>query len=63
MTLEQFRKYFIAMFQGNDVYPDRLVDLIECCEKERDRWDAPQWSEFINHRVNVYAAQIDHRES
>ncbi|MBC3537660.1 AlwI family type II restriction endonuclease [Megasphaera hominis] len=63
LTLEQFRKYFIAMFQGNDVYPDRLVDLIECCEKERDRWDAPQWSEFINHRVNVYAAQIDHRES
>ena len=36
LTLEQFQKYFVAMFEGKQAKPEHLRDLILECETKRD---------------------------
>lgn len=48
VTLEQFRNYFVALFENEQVNPENLRDLILDCEAKRDIFDAPNWKEHIN---------------
>lgn len=58
LTLEQFQKYFIAMFEGNQAKPEHLRDLILECETKRDILDAPNWKQYINVVVTEKAQEI-----
>lgn len=65
-TLEQFQKYFVAMFEGNQAKPEHLRDLIIECEIKRDILNAPEWKRCINTIVSERAylvrngMQVDH---
>lgn len=52
LTLEQFRKYFVAMFEAKKAEPERLQSLILKCEKNRDLVDAPMWKYHIEVAVS-----------
>ncbi|WP_075876649.1 AlwI family type II restriction endonuclease [Merdibacter massiliensis] len=54
-TLEQFQKYFVAMFEGNRAKPEHLRDLIMECEIKRDQLNAPEWKQHINTIVSERA--------
>lgn len=58
LTLEQFRKYFIAMFEGKQAKPEHLRDLILECETKRDIMDAPDWKQHINTVVAKRAHEV-----
>ena len=47
LTLEQFRRHFVSMFEGNQANPEHLRDLILQCETERDNLEAPAWMRYI----------------
>lgn len=47
LTLAQFRRYFVAMFESKKVAPERLQSLILKCESNRDMLDAPRWKHYI----------------
>lgn len=47
LTLEQFKNYFVSMFQKDQVKPEKLRDLIIECESRRDLLEAPAWKEYI----------------
>lgn len=66
LTLEQFQKYFVAMFEGKQAKPEHLRDLILECETKRDILDAPDWKQYINtvvaekaHEVRTGTKRID----
>lgn len=48
LTLEQFQKYFVAMFEGEQAKPEQLRDLILDCEIKRDILNAPAWKQHID---------------
>ena len=48
LSLEQFRKHFVSMFEGNQAKPEHLRDLILECETERDNLEAPAWMRHID---------------
>jgi hypothetical protein len=58
LTLEQFRKYFVAMFKAKKATPERLRALIWKCESKRDFLDAPTWKEHIDLVVKEISDQI-----
>lgn len=58
LTLEQFQKYFVAMFEGKQAKPEHLRDLILECETKRDILDAPDWKQHINTVVTERAHEI-----
>ena len=47
-TLEQFRRYFVAMFEAKKAIPENLQSLILRCEYSRDVMDAPMWKKYID---------------
>ncbi|MBO6308194.1 MAG: AlwI family type II restriction endonuclease [Oribacterium sp.] len=47
LSLEQFRRHFVSMFEGKQARPEHLRDLILQCETERDNLEAPAWMRFI----------------
>lgn len=47
LSLEQFRRHFISMFEGNQARPEHLRDLILQCESERDNLETPAWMNHI----------------
>ncbi len=59
LSLEQFRRHFVSMFEGKQARPEHLRDLILQCETERDNLEAPAWMEYINsiveHKVTVFS--------
>ena len=57
-TLEQFREYFVAMFETKQATPEKLKDLILACEITRDVVDAPEWKRHIDHSVAVLSQEI-----
>lgn len=57
-TLEQFRQYFIAMFETQQATPEKLKDLILACEVTRDVVDAPEWKRHIDHSVATLSQEI-----
>ena len=52
LTLEQFQRYFVAMFESKKAEPERLQSLILKCESHRDIVDAPMWKWYIDVTVN-----------
>jgi hypothetical protein len=48
ITLAQFQKYFVAMFESKTAHPEKLRKLIWKCESQRDVLDAPGWKQYIN---------------
>lgn len=48
LTLEQFQRYFVAMFEAKKAEPERLRTLILKCEAKRDFLDAPTWKKYID---------------
>ena len=48
LTLEQFKSYFVAMFEKQQAKPEHLRDLILECETKRDILNAPDWKQYIN---------------
>ena len=51
LTLAQFQKYFVAMFEANTADPARLRSLIMKCESQRDVLEAPAWKQYIDEVV------------
>lgn len=43
LTLAQFQKYFVAMFDANKANPETVRDLLVECESQRDILEAPFW--------------------
>jgi len=58
LTLEQFRSYFIAMFEKRQAKPEHLRDLILECETKRDVLDAPNWKQHINATVTKKMREV-----
>lgn len=59
LSLEQFRRHFVSMFEGKQARPEHLRDLILQCETERDNLEAPAWMRYIesvvDRRVNEFS--------
>lgn len=47
LSLEQFRRHFVSMFESKQARPEHLRDLILQCETERDSLEAPDWMQYI----------------
>ena len=47
LTLAQFQKLFVAMFEAKKATPDRLRTIILQCKSKRDELDASLWKRFI----------------
>jgi len=58
LTLGQFQKYFVAMFEANKATPEKLKDLIVKCESRRDILEAPIWKQYIDTTVSEKSLQI-----
>ena len=56
LTLSQFQKFFVAMFEAKKAHPQKLRDLIDVCETSRDNMEAPEWKEFIDYAVSDRSA-------
>lgn len=52
LTLAQFQKYFVSMFQAKQVKPERLKDLILKCGTRRGILEAPNWKAYIADTVD-----------
>ncbi len=52
LTLKQFQKFFVTMFETNKAHPQKLRDLINTCETQRDTLEAPEWKEYIDNVVS-----------
>ena len=48
LTLGQFQKYFVAMFESSKAAPEHLRSLIMKCELRRDILGAPAWKQYID---------------
>lgn len=51
LTLAQFQKYFVAMFEADKATPQTLCELLLECESQRDALEAPSWKKYIDHTV------------
>ena len=51
LTLEQFQKIFVALFQAGVAGPERIRDLILGCVSARDGLEAPDWKQYIDRTV------------
>ena len=58
LTLGQFQKYFVAMFEANKASPEKLRDLIIKCESRRDILEAPAWKQYIDTIVSEKVSEI-----
>lgn len=58
LTLAQFQKYFVAMFEANRAAPEKLRDLIVKCESRRDVLEAPAWKQYIASTVAEKSLKI-----
>ena len=58
LTLAQFQKYFVAMFEANKANPEYLRDLILKCETRRDILEASAWKQYIDVTVSETALEI-----
>ena len=58
LTLGQFQKLFVAMFEANQPNPEKLKDLIIKCAANRDDFDAPSWKRYIDTIVSEKTIEI-----
>jgi hypothetical protein len=58
LTLEQFQKYFEAMFVSKQAEPEKLRDLIIACKSQRDNLEAPAWKQYIEVTITEQATAM-----
>ena len=58
LSLEQFRRHFVSMFEGKQARPEHLRDLILQCETERDNLEAPAWMRYIDDGVTQRVSRL-----
>ena len=58
LSLEQFRRHFVSMFEGKQARPEHLRDLILQCEMERDNLEAPAWIRYIDDVVTQRVSRL-----
>lgn len=58
LTLGQFQKYFVAMFESDKANPEKLRALIAKCESRRDILEAPAWKQYIETTVSEKSLEI-----
>ena len=58
LSLEQFRRHFVSMFEGKQARPEHLRDLILQCEMERDNLEAPAWMGYIDDVVTQRVSRL-----
>ena len=58
LTLEQFQRYFVAMFEADEAKPENLRDLLLRCETMRELLDAPSWKRHIDISVSEKTLEI-----
>ena len=58
LTLGQFQKYFVAMFEAKKAAPEKLRDLIVKCESRRDIMEATVWKRYIDSTVAEKSLEI-----
>ncbi len=52
LTLAQFQQCFVALFKSKETAKhEKLRELINICEAQRDRLEAPAWKKYIEHVV------------
>lgn len=59
LTLAQFQKFFVAMFETKKATPQKLRELIETCGTRRDVLEAPAWKRYIESIVSKSSSIID----
>lgn len=52
ISLAQFQRFFVSMFEENEASPSKLVSLLDACLRGRDLLDAPAWKQYIERTVN-----------
>lgn len=60
LTLAQFREYFISMFKSGRTTPDMLKSLILECEEKRDKFEAPEWKQYIENTLSIRVNNFYH---
>lgn len=58
LSLEQYRRYFVAMFETNLAEPQQIRELILDCEHQRDFMDAPDWKRTIDSIVRAKVSSL-----
>ena len=58
LTLGQFQKYFVAMFEASKADPEHLHSLIMKCKLRRDILGAPAWKQYIDTVVTEKALHL-----
>lgn len=58
LSLEQFRRHFVSMFEGKQARPEHLRDLILQCEMERDNLEAPALMRYIDDVVTQRVSRL-----
>ena len=58
LTLAQFQKYFVAMFDANKANPETVRDLLVECESQRDILEAPFWKKYIDRTVSEKSERL-----
>lgn len=58
LTLGQFQKFFVAMFESDKASPEKLRALLTKCESRRDILEAPAWKKYINDTVSEKTTEI-----
>ena len=61
LTLEQFQKYFVAMFEAKKADPEHLLSLIMKCKSRRDILEAPAWKQYIDAVVTEKSLNLINR--
>lgn len=59
LSLEQFRRHFVSMFEGKQARPEHLRDLILQCETERDNLEAPAWMRHIETVISNRVCELN----
>ena len=62
LTLEQFRRYFVALFKAEKATPERLQSLLLKCEANRDMVDAPMWKKYIDVVIKEHVDELQSRK-
>lgn len=58
LTLAQFQKYFVAMFEADCASPENVRLVLDECTGGRDDFDAPSWKEHIDSVISKNARKL-----
>ena len=58
LTLAQFQKYFVAMFEADCASPENVRLVLDECTGGRDDFDAPSWKEHIDSVISKNARKF-----